>query len=467
MAIEEREVFRDTLLEKRIISTAEDVDLEKESVELSKEEKGDITGAWDAAGQLSVQQIEELEKEIIVAEQSDSKSADGSGKAVESGFEDERDDGSQLYIRGWEFPRDLKGLEQEFMKDYESYVLTHDSEIEQMLEKKMIELLNQLCTYKIYLTIRYHYAYSWGEEVRIANDSHERVVNNLRNRKARNDCLPTGLDALRYYRKIYLYKTMDYFRDWKENHDKMLPIPSEEEIQEHPKMYRGFTENIKLRSIPKRSAEHHAQVHELLMLYIRELMDYNREPYMALAAMYARLLYQVEALLDEDTIIRRIENVMRKEGWSLDPKDKKYEEHWASARKEADKHPAGASPAWAIKRMGSRTMEALENDSEWSLQRNVDKNLAWGNSMRAKLKEVAQPYAPACWGEIVYTECFTQKDIQAWSDSVHKTISDRMARTISRDRRYRQYAHNVLTEKCPLMRIVAEETNKRRKRARK
>lgn len=458
-----REVFRDYLLEREAMA-GEAQTAKPETIDLSEEEEKTLVAGWYADDRLTRKAILELERELLDEDQDDGDMEE-SEESEDAPPEDEEDSGTGLRIRGWSFPQNIRELEQDFVDDYRSYALTNDPEIAHWLEQEMIRLLGEMCTYKIYLRIRYHFAYTWGEEERIADDGHVSAIEILRKKKARQEFIEKSADILRYFRMIYLNKTRDYFRYWKQMAGKMLPIPTDTEIQTHSERNKEFVKNSQAFVCRERkSKKYHAQVHKILMYYFRELMDYDKEPPKALAVMYARVLYQMEPLLDPEGIVEAIEAVMRKKNWSLDPDSIKYEQHWASARDEVENRPAGASPAWAVTRMGSRTIEELENDSELSMRRNFDTALAWGTSMRGKLNERPKDCVSACWRDMVYTECFSKGDIQGWADSVHDSTLKKTAKKLSMDEECRAYADSVLTMTHPLMREFAERMGKKEKK---
>lgn len=489
----QREAFRDYLLDRSAVYKGTE-GKKQESGSLETEEEKAITAGWYADDGISQAEILEVEKELLEREWNAGRETHGQDTAAEPDdweedeenpkipepewdtdrendgqdtdeeTDEENKEHSNVYVRGWSFPTNIKELEQEFREYYTSYVMNHDAEVEQWLEKELIQILGELCTYKIYLRIRYHYAYNLGEEMRIAHDGHISAMEYLKRSKKENRFLKES-EALPYFRAIYLNKTRDYFRYWKRKSETDIPLPTDEEIHQKPKEHGEIVQKSQGYIFQgRKSKKYYSQVHKVLKLYFQELMDYTGEPTKALAVMYARILYQIEPLYDPEVYVEAVMEVMRKKQWSLDPDSKRYEEHWNSAERVVQEQSEGASPAWAIKRMGSQTIEELEDDSEKSMRRNFDRTLAWGASMRGMLSKASGINKDVLWKDIVFTKHYTQSKIQEWSASVHESTLIRTAGIMATDDSYREIASNVLEDAHPLMKEYKKRASGKRKK---
>lgn len=429
----------------------------------TKEDEKTLFNAWDSDEGLSMLP-ELLESEISRQKEVDVLD-DEDEECAEDGKEKKQND---IPPRNWSYPENLKALEWDFVENYKSYMMAFDPEIEQFLEREIIRQLNELCTYKIYLRIWDHKAYNWREEERIANEASENALNALREQKQKGIELSVAGKILSYYRKIYKNMTGDFFRKASREaklFDRMPTDADGNDISDQRAEFGTPFEDPFLGT--KRTPKEIALMRKILRMYFQELMDYSDEPSKALAVMYARVLYQMEPHGDPDGIVRATEAVMRKKGWSTDPESKDYLFHWHRAQDEVRNQPAGASPAWAWVRMDDMDLELLEDDSEASMQRNFDESLVWGVSMREKLTRVSEKFAPAKWGELIYTERFTKADIQSWSDSVHESTLKKTAKRMSMDAECCKDAGNLMKKTHPLMEEFLKRTKKTRNNGRK
>lgn len=442
----------------------EDTDPKEEYDEyFTEEDEKTLSNAWDSDEGLSALP-ELLESEASRAEEAGISDGEDE-ECTEDGEEKEWND---IPPRNWSYPENLKALEWDFVENYKSYMMAFDPEIEQFLEREIIRQLNELCTYKIYLRIWDHKAYNWREEERIANEASENALKALRRQKQEGKELSAADKILIYYRKIYKSKTGDFFRKAAREAKLFEQMPTDAEgddISDHRAEFGTPFEDPFLGT--KRTPKEIALMRKILRMYFQDLMDYSEEPSRALAVMYARVLYQLEPHGDPNGIVRATEAMMRRKGWSTDPESKDYMFHWHRAQDEVRNQPAGASPAWAWARMENMDLELLEDDSEASMQRNFDESLAWGESMRGMLKEVSAKFAPARWGELIYTKCFTKADVQDWSRSVHESTLKKTAKRMSMDAECCKDAGNLMKKTHPLMEEFIKRTNKAQNKGRK
>lgn len=78
---------------------------------------------------------------------------------------------------------------------------------------------------------------------------------------------------------------------------------------------------------------------------------------------------------------------------------------------------------WAMKRMAKKDIFTLEKESEKELQRKIDKNLYWGMDFRKQVREkVVVKDIEYILGDVVYTDSYTDVDVERWSRSYHKRI---------------------------------------------
>lgn len=155
----------------------------------------------------------------------------------------------------------------------------------------------------------------------------------------------------------------------------------------------------------------------LQQLYLTALMNYAKEPYKPIALCYTRILYHVERMFDPEEIQRAGEQLAARD----DRKKMSGYEKMVTAFRTVQSTTTTTAPRWAMERMGSRTLLELAEDSQCSLQRNVDESLRWGDRFLAKLEEPSG-MGDRKWKDIVLTETYTYKQITKLAESIHIAV---------------------------------------------
>lgn len=134
----------------------------------------------------------------------------------------------------------------------------------------------------------------------------------------------------------------------------------------------------------------------LLLMYCDALLGYRYDPQKALGVCYARLLYQLVALLEEDR----------------------------------QTHTASSIP-WAWEQMGEKDLLRLGMASQKCLQEHLHPALRWHKPFLEKLRSES-PYGQP-WKDVVYTHRFTQSQTSNWVESIHKSVFQQVRRRIHAD----------------------------------
>lgn len=143
---------------------------------------------------------------------------------------------------------------------------------------------------------------------------------------------------------------------------------------------------------------------ELSGLFITELLNYKLEPQKPLAVMYGNILFQLAKFRGRDSLSLAAQ---------------------ASAKV--------YSPAWAHERMEDRNLSQLGDFSEQALLRFFGRPLLWGPAFRQHMQQPG-PSGALLWGELVYTETYSENQTSDWIESITKTIVQKCASQTARDR---------------------------------
>lgn len=385
-------------------------------------------------------------------------------------------------FRRWVWPKNRNELIQKFSQKYSAYISPEpvcSNERAEELLGELLDLLGQLSTYIIYMRISTQPVYRIGDEEVITQDAHADVMITLRNDR---DLQTYREDSISYYLQIYKFKTMKYLdtygllkrknqkdadptapkrkggykgainsaasiEDLTTNQDDEMALDRMLELSENP-----FEDDTGYFSDASRS---------ILKMYLEELMENGNIPPAPLAVMYARVLYQMERLLDPETVDAMVSEYMGKKGWNNNPSSDNYDIQLAAkATKAVQKYTTATAPDWAIARMGNMTVSELGEDSELVLHRLFDDSLLWGDSFTEQLSVVSDKFKPKTWGAIVYTECYQKGQIENWTADIHNSTVIKSARRICTDPTLLEYVLDELSDKGRLKREVQKRQDK-------
>lgn len=388
-------------------------------------------------------------------------------------------------FRRWIWPKNRNELIQKFNQIYNDYLFSTpnytDAKAEELLGE-MLDLLGQLSTYVIYMRISTQPVYRMGDEEVITQDAHTDVMIALRSDR------DSGLrreDAISYYLQIYKFKTMDYLdtygllkrkklsgneaKDTKGKGGYKSAINSAASIEDLTTNQDDETTTDRMLELSENPFEDYSSdfsdaARNILKLYLEELMENSNIPPAPLAVMYARVLYQMERLLDPDTIDTMTSQYMARKGWESDPTAKGYKANLAEkATKEVQKYTTATAPDWAISRMGTQTISELGSDSESVLHRLFDDTLMWGDPFNEQLTAVADKFQPQTWGALIYTACYPKSQIENWAADIHNSTVIKSARRICAAPTLLEYILDELSDKGRLKREVQKREEKIRK----
>jgi hypothetical protein len=290
--------------------------------------------------------------------------------------------------------------------------------------------------------------------------------------------------CLEYYTGIYRNKTMDYLEFYgllKKKKDKQQDPDTPQKDEQSGKITKssiraaqsmegmiGEDEDadrrLELSEDPFSLYGYSQESRRILMVYLQELLAYDKAPGAALAVMYARVLYQLERLLDADCIERMAQAYMKQKKWSTDPEHKAYQRHLAKATAEIQKYTTATSPIWAMERIGRQTLGQMKVDSEVSLQVNFDAGLAWGEAFVSKLSEPAQIGGMVPWSDVVYLDYYSKEQIENWATDIHNSMAFKTAGIIVQDQALKQFVLDELGNKGRLKKALRDRMQQLQKK---
>lgn len=392
--------------------------------------------------------------------------------------------GDSLKFRSWRYPANRKTLEKQFAEQYADYITPRKPRVPEEDSRclnDLLELLGKLCTYVIYNRIRGLMVYSLGDEETITQEGHEDAFLKLAGDKASGRARP---GALFYYTTIYRNKTIDYLRHyglWKSKAERERDAagiekrrhagPRKSDINNAASI-EGMATNregeIKLdqvkelavRPFDDESKLSSAGSRELLMVYLRTLLDYRNKPAGPLAVVYARILYQLERQTDPETIDRQVQDYMARKNWSMDPTDEFYDAHLLEATSAAQKYTTATNPDWAISRMGNRNIAALVDDSEDSLNVNFSRKLRWGEAIRADLCTPFSETDSRNWCDVIYTHTYSKRQLEHWAADVHNATIKRAVPIVRRDTKLLAFVLEDVNDSNQMKKEIQNQMNK-------
>ncbi len=381
--------------------------------------------------------------------------------------------------RRWKRPKSRAALEKQFNEKYAA-LFSPASEYAQTdtAFNDLIDILGQLTTYVIYDRIWSLPVYRNGDEEEITQEGHiaafEKLIEDV-------SCGKTRSDALYYYLTIYKNKTKDYLsfygllkrkKDSESTTDtKKSKVPKVSDIRSAPSI-ESLTTNqdgeyqsdrmadFAVNPFDDESDYHVGNSREILKIYIQELLENTNIPPAPLAVMYARVLYQMERLLDADSVDEMVSQYMKKMNWSEDPEDSQYDEHIVRATEKVQRYANSTAPDWAIARMRKLTVCELGKDSEASLHSLFDSTLAWGKPFWEKCSTISEKFAPSLWGTIVYTDCYKKPQIENWATDLHNSTVVKAARKICLQQDLLEYILDELDDEGRLKGEVRKKQQK-------
>ena len=198
--------------------------------------------------------------------------------------------------------------------------------------------------------------------------------------------------------------------------------------------------------------------HAATAVYLTCLMNHKNVPGAPLTVMYAHCLFLLERLVDPDTAERHIEeNVSDTDDSFL---------HLYKAGKDAQKITKTSSVKWALKRLGDMTITELTEDSERSLHEHFDDSgtLRWSDRMRNKLLEPVCPPMPNLWGDLIFTDYYTESRMQHWATETHNATIIRAAEEIAKNPVLTEHVNTFLHKEGKLVNELKKHTNSEKKK---
>ena len=398
-------------------------------------------------------------------------------------------------FRRWKYPKNRKVLEAEFARCYEEYVTTGAiSGLSKWVSQEghLLDLLGQLYTYRAYLRIRSALVYIDGDEEDIVQAGHMGALTKIR--KDLEAGVPEANPVL-YFTAIYKNKTRDYLR-----HYNLLKTPEDLQAEEQAETeLRGrkrighsvydFRNTVKLdamvagddgddlsdriRALSTNFLEddlHNYEdlSHMVTTAYLMCLMNSKNVPAAPMSVMYARVLFQLERLMDPESIDEGIQDYMSRKKRDYQDADE-YANTLYKASAEAQKYTTGSSLKWALTRMGSQNIARLAEDSERSLHINFDEDetLCWGEPLRRQLQEPAGFGTEHLWKDLVPVRDLPEKKIEDWATDVHNATVITTAKALYEDEQLRSCVLTILSSSNGLVKEIRKRERKEKKETEK
>lgn len=355
----------------------------------------------------------------------------------------------------WKSPtasRPRSAIIQDFEECYQAYLRIPlpktgwDPEGDRLLEK-LITHLSDLCTYIIYRKIHTFFFYQPGDEMDLTNIGHMKAIQALRKDRAAGNLRSC---PAAYYCRIYKNVTLDLLRRYgicakKDGQaesgstgtlyairgavslERLTTSPDGEDLSDH-------FDKLGNTSDEEDRAYHSSMCSRILKCYFQTLMNYNHTPPAPLALMYARVLYNVERLFDAKRRDRSLSAHLKKHKLPADRVPEAAAQYFSAL----DKQGAATSAQWAMIRMGKSTIAQLLDESERVLQRHFDKSLKWGCGIRDKSRQPAGTIQKP-WGEVVYTEVYSQRTVAQYALDCHKSMLTKTAGALRKDSELMDY----------------------------
>ena len=119
------------------------------------------------------------------------------------------------------------------------------------------------------------------------------------------------------------------------------------------------------------------------------------------------------------------------------------------------------SAKWAFTRMESQSLDSLKRDSEYSLQCNVDRRLAWGAEFIRQLDDELTISGKAFrLGDVIYTEVYDKAKIEDWAESMHKATIKAAIALLAADRGLLNLVKDYATDDNVLNRFLGKEEDR-------
>ena len=119
------------------------------------------------------------------------------------------------------------------------------------------------------------------------------------------------------------------------------------------------------------------------------------------------------------------------------------------------------SAKWAFNQMGVQSIDGLKEDSEHTLQRQVDSNLAWGAEFIRQLDEKLSVSGRTFrLGDVIYTEVYDKNKIEDWAESMHKATIKAAIALLAEDRELLDLAKEYATDNNVLSHFMGKKGDK-------
>lgn len=394
-------------------------------------------------------------------------------------------------FRRWKYPKNRKTLEAEFARCYEEYVTTGAiSGLSRWMSQEghLLDLLGQLYTYRAYLRIRSALVYIDGDEEDIVQAGHMGALAKIR--KDQESGIPET-NPVQYFTAIYKNKTRDYLRHYnllKTPEDLEAEAQAESELRGRKRIGHSvydFRNTVKLdamvagedgddlsdriRALSTNFLEddlHNYEdlSHMVTTAYLMCLMNSRNVPAAPMSVMYARVLFQLERLMDPESIDAGIADYMSRK--NRDYQDAgEYANTLYKASAEAQKYTTASSVKWALTRMGNKTVAHLAEDSERSLHINFDEDeaLCWGEPLRRQLTEPAGFGTDLLWKDLSPVRDLSEKKIEDWATDVHNATVISTAKTLYEDKELRGCVLTILSNGNGLVKEIRKRERKEKK----
>lgn len=237
----------------------------------------------------------------------------------------------------------------------------------------------------------------------IMQDMHISLYKEISKKKEEGQIIP---DLITHIYKTANSRMIDYIRK-EDKHKNVVSI--DEHIEKDNKDSNTYEEIIDDKnSWDFQNKERLKVVHGYLRIYCSEMMNSEKEPWVALALCYARVIPHIL-------------------GGIPDTK--------------------GSSIKYAVKLMDNKIIDQLGIDAERELTSSISKSLVWGDyySKRVKESETIDGVDHTI-GDIIYTSVFSTKQMDYWDRNFHSFIGKRIFERANKDKELSKMAEEYSNE---------------------
>lgn len=295
----------------------------------------------------------------------------------------------------------------------EAYKKYTDNNKELVFEE-LLSSLDDYCTGWVQKQLRIVGRYSYQSEAAILENAHIAVWNSIL-KDIKNDIVKDYFP--KYAFGIYKICAKSFLRIEKKISTKEVPLDAPvDDGGDDGRSYADLFTGNKGADNEYENAEKRELYDKLFRVYCRGFMETNAFPPRPLALYYARVLPHL------------LNDISEKKA---------------------------ASAKWAYKRMESKLVSELSEDSERSIKVLIDEKLKWCDDFMQQLDELTTVGTKQVYlRDLVYTNAYKENKIEDWADSMHKTAVKTAMGIMTEEEDLLTLARTYISEEDVLYRMI-------------